>query len=179
MFIFIGGLVGTGKTVLAKRVAENLNIFYYEIDKAKAEVINANPVLQYNMRYNKPYAEEPKLMIYSRAFEHLRELSKTHGHVIADEDFHKKHSRQIFFERVRESLGVCLVVWVKADEELIIERLTARQREGHLLKEPVGMYLAMKMALNAFDDADIQFENNEPLDMAAEKLTKLIKEKLK
>jgi hypothetical protein len=27
----------------------------------------------------------------------------------------------------------------------------------------------MKMALNACDDADIQFENNEPLDMAAEK----------
>jgi len=95
MIILIGGLVGTGKTELARAVAQNLNVFCYEIDKAKVKVINANAALQFNMRYNKPYSEEAKLMIYSRALQHLSELSKTHKDIVADEDFHKKHSRSI------------------------------------------------------------------------------------
>jgi hypothetical protein len=82
------------------------------------------------------------------------------------------------FGRVNESLGGCMVVWVTVDEKLIKERLAARLREGYLLKEPLGMYLAMKKDLDDFDDADIHFENNEPLDISADKLTKLIKHRL-
>ncbi len=40
------------------------------------------------------------------------------------------------------------------------------------------MYLVMKMELNEFDDADIQFENNEALEIATERLAGLIKERL-
>ena len=178
MVILFGGLVGTGKTELARAVAQNLNVFYYEIDKAKAEVINANAALQFNMKYNKPYSEEAKLMIYSRALQHLSELSKTHKDIIADEDFHKKHSRSIFFERIRESMGGLLFVWLTADENAVRERLAARQRQGHLLKEPFGMYLAMKKSLNPCDEADIHFENNEPLDVSCRKLTELIRARL-
>ena len=105
MVILFGGLVGTGKTELARAVAQNLNVSCYEIDKAKVKAINANAALQFNMRYSKPHSEEAKLMIYSRALQHLSELSKTHKDIVADEDFHKKHSRSIFFERIRESMG--------------------------------------------------------------------------
>jgi ribose 1,5-bisphosphokinase PhnN len=71
-----------------------------------------------------------------------------------------------------------MVIWVRADEEIIKERLAARRREGHLLKEPLGMYLAMKKDLREYYEADIEFENNEPLDIATEKLTRLVKERL-
>lgn len=138
MIILFGGLVGTGKTELARAVARDLDIFYYEIDKAKAKVINANAPLQFNMKYNKPYSEEAKLMIYSRALHHLVELSRTHKHIIADEDLHKKHSRSILFDRIRESMGQLLVVWLTADENAVRERLAARQRQGHLLKGPLA-----------------------------------------
>ena len=178
MVILFGGLVGTGKTELARAVAQHLNLFYYEIDRAKAEVINANVPLQFNMKYNRPYSEEAKLMIYSRALQHLRELSREHPHIVADEDFHKKHSRTLFFERIKESMGGLLFVWLTADENLVRERLAARQRQGHLLKEPFGMYLAMKMSLNPCDEADIHFENNEPLDVSCAKLTGLVRARM-
>ena len=71
-----------------------------------------------------------------------------------------------------------MVVWVRADGEIIKERLTVTQREGHLLKEPPGMYLAMKKDLRACYEADIEFKNSEPPDVAAEKLTRLVKERL-
>jgi gluconate kinase len=178
MIILFGGLVGTGKTELARAVAQNLNIFYYEIDKAKAEVISANAALQFNMKYNKPYSEEAKLMIYSRALQHLSDLSKKHKDIVADEDLHKKHSRSIFFDRIRESMGGLLFVWLTVDENVVRDRLAARQRQGHLLKEPFGMYLAMKKSLNLPEEADIQFENNEPLDVSCEKLTELVRNRL-
>jgi len=72
-------------------------------------------------------------------------------------------------------MGGLLFVWLTADENAVRERLEARQRQGHLLKEPFGMYLAMKKSLNPCDEADIQFENSEPLDASYRRLTELIR----
>ena len=52
MVIFIGGIIGTGKTSLARTLAEKLGIYYYDVDLVKKEVYPTDPNYEYNLKNN-------------------------------------------------------------------------------------------------------------------------------
>ncbi len=178
MVIFFGGLIGTGKTSLAKMVARTLQTPYYEVDKVKKEVVHADPRLEYNLKYNVPFPDEARMVMFNRAVEDFVELSKTNEHLIVDETLHKRLPRQILFDGAKKYFGGYIIIWVKTDEEIIRERLTSDERTEHILGDPFGMYLSLKKEFEEFDHVDIVFENSQTLDVAAERLTGLIREKL-
>lgn len=90
----------------------------------------------------------------------------------------KRLPRQILFDGAKKYFGGYIIIWVKADEEIIRERLTSDKRTEHILEDLFGMYLPLKKEFEEFDHVDIVFENSQPLDVAAERLTGLIREKL-
>jgi gluconate kinase len=178
MVIFVGGLIGTGKTSLAKALAEKLDIYYYDVDLIKKEVYPTDPQYEYNLKNNIPFSDETRIKTFNRVVQDFAELSKTHQHIIVDETLHKKVLRQILFDGAKKYFVKYIIVWIKADEEKIKQRLTSTQREGHILKDAFGMYLSLKKQFEDFDNVDIVFENNAPLAQSVDALASLVKEKI-
>jgi predicted kinase len=178
MVIFFGGYIGSGKTSLARVIAKRLGILYYEVDEVKKAVVEEDPRLQYNVRNNVPFPDEARARMFSRVVADFGSLCKTHKCVIVDETLHKRALRRILYQGARQYFGGYVVVWIQADEETIKERLMNSQRVDHVLGDPYGMHLSMKKVFDDLDEADIVFENNEPLDQAAESLGQIIEAKI-
>lgn len=178
MVIFFGGYIGSGKTSLAKVIAERLDIFYYEVDEVKKEVVDEDPRLQYNVRNNIPFPDEARAKMFTRVVDDFARLCKTHKCIIVDETLHKRALRRILYDGAQQHFGGYIVVWIQANETTIKERLMSSQRVDHVLGDPYGMHLSMKKVFDDLDEADIVFENNGSLDEAAESLEQMIKTKL-
>lgn len=179
MVIFIGGLIGTGKSSLAKGLATKLGIYYYDVDRIKKEIYPTDPQYDHNLKNNIPFSDETRTKTFNRVVQDFAELSKTHQHIIVDETLHKKQLRDILLKGAQQYFGAYLIVWVKADEKKIKERLTSAPREGHLLKDAFGMYLSLKKQFEEFNNIDIVFENNTPLAQSVDSLAMLVQEKLR
>lgn len=178
MVIFIGGLIGVGKTSLAKALAKKLNIYYYDVDSVKKEIYPTDPDYEYNLKNHIPFSDETRTKTFHKVVENFYKLAKKHQHIIVDETLHRKILRQILFDGAKKTFGRYMIIWIKANEETIEDRLTKNQREGHILKDPFAMYLVFKNQFEDFENADIFFENSAPLAESVEKLARLVKEKL-
>lgn len=178
MVIFVGGLIGTGKTSLARALAEKLGIYYYDVDLVKKEVYPADPNYEYNLKNNIPFSDETRVKTFNRVVEDFAKLAKEHKHIIVDETLHKKSLRQILFNGAEKYFEKYIIVWVKCNEITIKDRLANNLREGHILKDPFGMYFSLKKQFENFEKVDIIFENDAPLAESAEHLVKLVQAKL-
>ncbi len=178
MVIFVGGLIGTGKTSLAKALSEKLGIYYYDVDLVKKMVYPTDPNYEYNLTNNIPFSDETRRKTFNQVVSDFARLSKEHNNIIVDETLHKKTLRQILFDGAEKYFGKYIIVLVKADESIVKDRLTKDQREGHLLKDSFGMYLSLKKQFEDFENVDIVFENNTSVTESIEKLAKLVQEKL-
>jgi dephospho-CoA kinase len=170
MVIFIAGLIGTGKTSLAKALAKRLGFYYYDVDEIKKEVYKTDPNYDYNLDNNIPFSDETRIKTFNRVVLDFEKLSKKYKNIIVDETLHKKSLRKILFDGAKKYFGDYLIVWIKADEGIIKERLEKDKREGHILKDSFGMYLSLKKQFEDFDDADVVFNNSFKLDDSVKQL---------
>ncbi len=178
MIIFVGGLIGTGKSSLAKALAEKLGAYYYDVDKIKKEVYPTDPDYEYNMANSIPFSNETRIRTFNRVVEDFPKLATQHKYIVVDETLHKKSLREILFEGAKKYAGGYIVVWVKADESVIRERLTKDKREGHILKDSFGMYLSLKKIFEDINEADVIVENNGSISESLDVLVKLVTEKI-
>ena len=178
MIIFIGGLIGSGKTSLSKAVADKLGYLYFDVDKIKEEVYPQDLNFEYHMKNGIPFSDETRIKVFNKALEELKELSKNHKNIIVDETFHKKNTRDILFNGVKENIGDYIIIWIQTDDKILKERLTAKPREGHMLTNPYQMHLGMKKVTDEMTEADIIFNNNGTVEQSIEELSAMIKQKL-
>lgn len=178
MVIFVAGLVGTGKTSLSQALSKKLGIFHYDVDEIKKLIYPTDPDYESNLKNSIPFSEETRAKVFNRVVEDFPQLAKEHKHIIVEEVLNRKNLRQILFDGADKYFGGYIIVWVKSDEAIIKRRLESNQREGHILKNPFGMYLSLKQQYQDFDNADIVFENNGTLEEAANQLTELVKHQL-
>jgi len=179
MVIFVGGLIGTGKTSLAQALGESLGIFYYDVDLIKKEVYPTDPNYNYNIENSIPFSNEIRIRNFELVSDDFVKLSRNHENIIVDETLHKESLRQILFKAAKRHFGGYIVIWIRTDEKIIKERLLNKQREGHMLKNPFEMYLALKKEFEDLNDADIIFNNNNPLDVSVPEFIRVVSEKLR
>jgi gluconate kinase len=173
--IFVAGLVGVGKSSIAKRLAERLSIHYYDIDGVKKAIYPEDPDFERNIRNGIPFKEETRLKVFKKVAADFSELAENHKHMVVDETLHLRRPRQVLFDAARAFFGGYVIVLVKADEAVILERLKSEERKDHILKDPLKMYRSFAKEFEGFDESHIVCENNGSPEETTESLLSLIR----
>ena len=163
MIIFVGGLIGAGKSSVAKGLAEHLDLPYYDVDARKHSIYAQDPDFENNLEHGIPFSAETRKKLYDKVISDFAELAGRHEHMVVDETLHKQELRQHLFDGARRYFHAYIIVWVKAKEEVIVQRLTSQVREGHLLKDPLAMHNAFLKEFEPFRESIIICRNDGPL----------------
>jgi predicted kinase len=139
--VMVCGLVGVGKTTIARQIAHELRARYLSTDRVGYRLFGEN----------RSYDDE----YYRRVYEYMivraqRAVSKRR-HVVLDGTFLRRETRQRFFAEFREKASPWLV-YVTCPEEIVRARLAARHslslRERGYSDGRYEIYQAMKERLS-------------------------------
>jgi gluconate kinase len=173
--IFVAGLVGVGKSSIAKLLAERLSIHYYDIDEVKKLIYPQDPDFERNIREGIPFKEETRLKVFQQVVGDFSRLAAHHKHLVVDESLHLRRPRQVLLNAAKASFGGYVIIWVKADEAVIEQRLKSKARKDHILTNPLQMYRSFAREFEEFNEAHIVCENNSSVEEATESLVSLIR----
>jgi|GEM_PF-765822 len=175
MVIFVAGLVGVGKSALARRLAERLSIHYYAVDEVKKVIYPQDPDFERNIREGIPFKEETRLKVFQKVVVDFSHLARTHKHLVVDETLHLKKPRQVLLDAAKAYFGGYVIVWVRADEAVIEQRLRSKDRKDHILTDPLKMYRSFAKEFERFDESHIVCENNGSIEETTENVLSLIR----
>jgi gluconate kinase len=164
MIIFVGGLIGAGKSTVAKALATHFSLHYYDVDEVKRSVFKTDLDYEHNMQNGIPFGDEIRKKVYFKVVEDLKILSTQHECIVVDETLHKRALRRLLFEAAEEFFGGYFVIWVQADENIIVKRLTSRARENHILKDPMAMHNSMLAEFVGFEEIVLICRNNKTIE---------------
>ncbi len=164
MIIFVGGLIGAGKSTVARLLAEHFHLYYYDVDEVKKLIFKEDPDYDYNMENGIPFSDETRIKVYDRVVNDLEALSKKHKCIVVDETLHKRSLRHRLFNAAQTYFDGYFVIWVKADEEVIKRRLAGRQRQNHILKDAMIMHNTMLADFENFEQNVLVIRNNYSVD---------------
>ena len=160
MIIFVSGLIGAGKSTVARTLAADYGLFYYDVDEVKKIVFRADPNYTHNMQHGIPFCDATRTELYDTVVKELQKLAKEHQCIVVDETLHKRDMRHRLFEAAEKYFGGYFVIWVKADESVIKQRLMAAKRSGHILKDPMSMHNTMLAEFEGFEQPVVVCRNN-------------------
>ena len=159
MLIFVSGLVGAGKSTIATALAQAINSPCYEVDKVKREVYQLDPDYARKFREGIPFSEAIRSEVYARVAADLKDLSHAHEHIVVDEVLYARELRHRLYQTAEEMFGEFIIIWVRVDEAVLLERLRAQKRKGHLLDDPVPMHEAIRREFEGFHRSVIVCNN--------------------
>jgi gluconate kinase len=175
MVIFVAGLVGVGKSSIARLLADRLSLHYYDIDEVKKVIYPQDPDFEKNMRNGIPFKEETRLKVFQKVAADFSRLAENHKHLIVDETLHLRKLRQVLFEAAKACFGGYVIIWVRTNEAVIEQRLKTKTRKDHILTNPLQMYRSFAKEFEEFDESHIVCENNSSVEEATESLVSLIR----
>jgi len=174
MIIFVGGMIGAGKSTIAKGLAKSLCFPYYDVDEIKKVVYRKDANYDKNMREGITFSDELRYEVYDLVSKDLQALVKTEPHIVVDETLHKRDTRHALYDEAQRLAGGFIVVWVHADEELILQRLGSQKREGHILDNPLPMHQMLRDEFEPYQRCIIDCPNNGASDETIADLVNLI-----
>ena len=175
MVIFVAGLVGVGKSAIARLLADRVSMPYYSVDEVKKVIYPLDPDFERNIRNGIPFKEETRLKVFRQVAADFSRLAKNHKHLVVDETLHLRRPRQVLFDAAKACFGGYVIIWVKADEAVIERRLGSKDRKDHILTDPLKMYRSFAAELENIDEPHIVCKNNTTVEEATEGLVSLIR----
>ena len=116
MLVVIAGMIGAGKSTIAREMAVRLSIPFFSIDEVKIRVGQTYPGYRSYLENSIPFPDEMRQQVYAQTLEGLQALAQTHRHAIVEETFHKKHLREPFFAAADIFNGILLTQVVHNDD---------------------------------------------------------------
>ena len=164
MIIFVGGLIGAGKSSVARCIADRLDYLYFDLDEIKKEVYGRDPENARKLAAGVPPDLETRAELYREAVARLQPLLQEHPNVVFDDTLHFRRFRQYLYAEMADLGQDFITVWVRADEEVILARLAATPRENHILSDPVPLHEQMVRDFEEFQVPLLMCPNNGALD---------------
>ena len=174
MIIFVGGMIGAGKSTIARGLAEHFGIPYYDVDEVKKVVFRKDPNYERNIAEGIPFGDDIRLEVFKQMFADLEKLIAEHPHIVVDETLHKRDIRHYLYHEARRIAGGFIVIWVQAREDVILKRLGAKKRVGHMLDDPLPLHNAFVKEFENYQRCIIDCPNNGPAEETIADLVRLI-----
>lgn len=116
MLILLGGFLGSGRAFLARKLAQQLEFHYCDINdyKMRTYFIGADRLVHEHTQ--EPLNDKTRLLLYERVAKDLPLLSKMYSGVVMDTSFHRLKPREYFFDEARKHFNKVIFVWVDSDE---------------------------------------------------------------
>ena len=159
MLVMICGLPGTGKTTLAKAVAERINAVHISSDTVRMKMLE-----------ERTYSAEEKEKIYDTILEEAEKQLKEGKNVILDATFYKKALR----EKVRVIAADFFIVECTTHENLIKERIFARKKEETESEADYKVYKKVKTEFEPIAERHFAVDTSLPLEKQVELVMKYI-----
>jgi len=173
MIIFVGGVIGAGKSTVAKALAGHFAFPYYDVDEVKKEVFSRDPGYERNIAEGIPFSDDLRREVFRKVFLDLEQLVGDHPHIVVDETLHKREIRHSLYEQAERIAGGFIVIWVQAREDVILARLGAGRRAGHFLSDPLPLHNAFKREFEEYDRCIIDCHNNGAVEATIAELVRL------
>jgi uncharacterized protein len=136
--VLVGGLPGTGKSTLARGLAQAANFTLIRSDELRKELAGI-PITQIGDGiYTREWTRRAYEECYLRAFP----IVEANGRVIVDATFHSKGERFVFLVKARFLAVPAVFFLCQTDPELVRQRLRTRQGDASDANERVYDELA-------------------------------------
>lgn len=161
MIIIVFGLPGSGKTYFASRLAERLNGVHISSDVVRKEISEQSD-----------YTPESKMRVYEKMLEKVEEKKDDNTIFIFDATFHLEKIRNNFIKSIAKLNKEIYFIEVKADEEIIKERVAQKRKYSDADFE---VYLKLKKEFEPLEEKHFVLDSSkmsieEMLDKAAHDL---------
>ena len=171
MIIIFCGLSGSGKSAIAKALAE----------RTGAEIIR-NDEIRKKIFPNPTYSEEEKRIVYIRMFSKAKSLHDSGKNVILDASFYKKS-----FRDEARKIGKGFLIFTKCPLEICMKRTESRNagnvgesdKRTYTLNKKHGTLPGVSVPFEEPEDADLVLETDKlDVDESVEKILKEVKDLL-
>jgi len=133
MLVLVCGLPGTGKTTVAKRIAEETKSTHLNTDIIRKDIL-ADP----------KYTEEEKEMIYNLLFNMAEKLLSAGSKVVIDGTFYRKELRDKVRSIAEKTKKKFRMVEVTCAEDILKERIEKRKKNESFSDADFDIYLKIK-----------------------------------
>jgi gluconokinase len=116
--IFLFGLVGVGKSYLARYIADRYGYYCHEGDD------DLTSSMKEAIQSRRHFTDQMRSEFFSNLSEKILELQKNHEYIVISQGLYKNKHRQFLIDRIPN----LELVWVTASDEVLYQRLV--QREG-------------------------------------------------
>jgi predicted kinase len=150
VLIIVCGLPGSGKTIVAKKIAENIGGVLLRTDAIRKEI------------YKDPkYTEDEINSVYDEMFKRAEDLATQNKDVILEAVFYSsKHREKVKQIAGRVNTGF-KIIKVNCDESILEDRINARS--GDESDADFKIYLAYKKKFEPIDGDYSEIDNSGPI----------------
>lgn len=148
--LVVCGLPGTGKSTLAKKVADKINGTILRTDVIRRELEKLD------------YAEEEKQKVYDEMFGRAKKLLKEGRSVVLDATFDKRKNRQTASNFAQDLRADFKLIEVVCPEKIIKERLM--KRKGDASEAKFKHYLEHKKSFQPVKEKHLIIDTSQDID---------------
>ncbi|MEE9417227.1 MAG: ATP-binding protein [Acidimicrobiales bacterium] len=174
MIVFVGGLIGAGKSSVARQLADRLGYYYFDLDEIKRDIYGRDPDNKRKLVEGIPIDLTTRGEVYRTAIAELETLISAHPNVVFDDTLHFRQFRRMLYVAVTDMGQDFIMVWVRASESTILTRLAAAPRLNHVLSDPVPLHLQMVRDFEEFSHCLVMCPNDGALDDTLDDLCSLL-----
>jgi len=157
MLVMICGLPGTGKSTLAKAVAEKIDAVYLNSDSIRLSMLE-----------EREYTEEEKKRVYEAMFEKSGEVLKKGKNVVLDATFYKKELREDAKETADEAGTEFFIIECVTHEDLLRERIFKRGKEETESEADFEVYKKVKGQFDTVEEEHLAVDTSAEIEKQVE-----------
>ncbi len=165
MIIVVAGLPASGKSYLAKRLAENLNMIHLNTDIMRKELFSEKS----------EYSHEAKQKVYDKLFSKAEAFAKQGKNVILDGTFYKKHIRDKATKTAKNANVPFFFVFISIDFDTVKKRMLDRKTNPNVSEADLNAFKIVQKDFEPITQKHLILNALMPVEEKIEKVQNYVK----
>ncbi|MEM3075539.1 MAG: AAA family ATPase [Candidatus Bilamarchaeaceae archaeon] len=163
MLVIICGLPGTGKSTLAKTLAEKIGAATISSDSIRMQILE-----------QRTYSEKEKEIVYEEMFKKAGNLLANGKSVILDATFYKKNYREKAKAHAEKAKTDFFIIECTTDERVLKKRLFSRTKKTSESEADFAVYKKVKELFEPISEPHLTVDTSLPLEKQVQLVEKYL-----